>query len=278
MSVVSGIVGAISSENAAETQAQAAESGSAATLQLGREAIAAQTAATDKAIAAEREMFDISRADTAPWRTAGANALTTLQDKIKSGPPKAPGEFKYEESPAFKVSTERALNALDRRNSAMGKVNSGAAQKGIVDWVYGTAAADYRTEEDRFWDKYDKELNRYYQEMQPNFTMAGLGSSGANLSANLATTTGGQMGNAYTSGGNTQAGILTNTAQGVASNALYAGTARASGYINQANALKGASNTALEGYSLYRGLNSGSNAWSSAAKTYGAGSEVEWFS
>lgn len=281
MSVVSGIIGAISSDDAAEAQVAGADRSTAAQLQLGREAIASSERATDKSIAAQREMFDISRADLAPWRTAGANALTQLQNRVAAGPPPAPGEFKFEETPGYQFRLKEGVNALDRSASARGRVDSGAQKKALIRYGQDYATGEYRTEEDRFWEKYDKELNRYYQILQPYFTMAGLGSSGANLSANLATSTGQGMGSAYTSGGNTQANALLNTGNQMGANALYAGTARASGYINQANALKGALSTALEGYSLYRGLNSanalGGATWGSAANTYGAGDMAAWF-
>jgi hypothetical protein len=43
------------------------------------QAASAQQAATEAAIAEQRRQFDISRADLAPWRTAGVNALGQLE-------------------------------------------------------------------------------------------------------------------------------------------------------------------------------------------------------
>lgn len=59
--------GAFGSSRAASAQAQATRAATDSTLQATREGIAAQ-----------REMFDLSRADMAPWRNMGQRALATL--------------------------------------------------------------------------------------------------------------------------------------------------------------------------------------------------------
>ena len=249
MSIVSGPMQAIMGKDAADAQVAGADRASELQYKLGQKAIAAQTDAVNKAIAAEREMFDISRADLAPWRSVGTNALTKLQDKVAAGPP----EFKFEETPGYQFRLKEGINALERGAAARGKVLSGGQQKALVRFGQDYATGEYRTEEDR-------SIGRYYQELNPLFSLAGLGQMGTNLGANAATTTGANMGNALISGGTNQANILNTLGTNVGNNALYSGTARASGYINQANALKGASNTAMTGLALYKALSAANTA------------------
>lgn len=78
MSVVSGVFGAMAAGDAADAQVDASAAASAATLQATREAIASQETLTREGLAFQEKMMELSRADTAPWRIAGENALTKL--------------------------------------------------------------------------------------------------------------------------------------------------------------------------------------------------------
>jgi len=80
--------------------------------------------------------------------------------------------------------------------------------------------------------EYDKWLNRYYQSLNPLLSIAGMGQVSASNMGNMAVNTGTQM----------------------AQNALASGDARASGYINQANALTGGISSGVNNYLLYDAL------------------------
>ena len=117
-----------------------------------------------------------------------------------------PGEFT--ESPGYQFRLGEGVKALDRSAASRGRLRSGAQDKALI--RYGQ---DYATNE------YDMFLNRYYQSLNPWFSMAGMGQISVNAGGNQAVQTG----------------------QGVASSIMAGGAARASGYINTANATNMAS-------------------------------------
>jgi hypothetical protein len=161
-------------------------------------------------------MYDQTRADLAPWREAGANALKTLQDKINAGP----GEF--EKSPGYDFRLSEGTKALERGAAAKGGLLSGGASKALV--RYGQ---DYATND------YDNFLARYYQSLSP---LQNLSASGGNAAA--------QTG---------QAAIQ--TGQSIGQNTIAAGNAQAGGAINHANAITGGINSGVNNYLMWKYLN-----------------------
>lgn len=178
----------------------------------------AQAAAAKDAAAGQWKMYDQSREDLAPWREAGANALTTLVSKVNAGP----GD--YTKSPGYDFRLDEGNKNILARASAQGRYNSGATDKALLE--YGQ---DYATND------YDNFLNRYYQSLTPLQSLAGVGQTTASNMASLNTQTGSNVGN-----------YLTN-----------AGEARASGYINKANAVTGGINNALS----FAGMTYGGKGW-----------------
>lgn len=131
-----------------------------------------------------------------------------------------PGE-NFTKSPGYDFRMQEGLNALDKSMVAKGQVG-GAQLKAVTEYGQGFAS-----------NEYGKYLDQYYQSLNPYLSLAGLGQVSSGQSAGQATTTG----------------------QNIGENALYQGSARASGYINQANALSDASSNAVNGYMLYKYLN-----------------------
>jgi hypothetical protein len=254
----------------------------------------AQTAAADDANALQWKMFQVGRRDQAPWRktgaatmnylaqilgipgvapmgaTGGANALPKPKVEDFMGPATSysmfpggeivgelPGTFdkaKYQNAmeeynqslrsgtsggsaqpidltemlratPGYQFRFGEGVNALDRSAAAKGRLFSGAQDKALLE--YGQGLGD---------QTYNDYINRLMQ-------VAGLGQSTANAGAQLGANVAGQMGQ----------------------NMLYAGNARGSGYINQANALTGAMNSGMNNYMLWSMMNKGGggggNSW-----------------
>ena len=160
--------------------------------------------AAKKSLKFQKKMYKHARRDTAPWREAGANALTNLTDQIAAGP----GEF--EESPGYQFTLDQGLKAQRNALSAMGQNRSGKRLKSAAQYAEGLASTEY-----------DNFLNRWYQSQEPLFRLSGMGQTSAGQSANLA----------Y------------NTGQGGAQSIETGGQAQGSGAINQTNALSGALQT-----------------------------------
>ena len=293
MSIVSGIMGAEAAGDAADAGVKASE----------------------QASAVQKEMFDIARADATPWRQAGQMALETLVGGplggTTSGAPsgeagswsqpvyeqqitgyktetnwdgvpiqtpiygnvlvkpsewvanpnynasatttptegmlqKGPGEFDPQKEPGYVFGYQEFVEKpLMRQQQATGQLRSTATTDRATRY-----ATDYAS------TKYDNFLDRWYKSLDPYFRLAGGGSNVAISGGNQAIQTGQSMGN----------------------NALYGGQAEASGAINQANAATGAINNALQGYSFFKGLNSGNTLnYANAANTYGGGSIADWY-
>ena len=157
----------------------------------------AQADAAAQADDTQWKMYTQSRADQMPWLEAGQRALPELEEKVMAGP----GNFLA--SPGYQFRMDEGVKALDRSASAGGDLLSGGQTKALT--RYGQ---DYASNE------YQNFLNQYYQSLTPYQSMAGVGQT-----------------TAFNMGAQGQ-----NTANQVSQNQLYAGRAKAGGYINQANA------------------------------------------
>ncbi len=141
---------------------------------------------------------------------------TGLVGMIEAGP----GEFVPEEQPGYRFGYEEFVEKPTlRMASATGRLGGGGTQKALTRY-----ASNYATGE------YDNWLRRWYDSLKPDQSLAGLGQTSASQTAQNALTTG----------------------QMVGQNALYSGTARATGYINQGNiwgnSISGVGQNALNSY------------------------------
>jgi len=201
-SILSAVMGSQSSDKASEAQANSA----AASLGL------------------QKEMWQQSREDTAPWREEGANALSKLADLVYSGP----GD--YTKSPGYDFRLSEGNKAIERSAAARGNVLGGKTLKALTKYGQEYATNDY-----------DNFLRRYYESMTPLQSLAGLGQSTAAQTAAL--------------GGN--------AANGMANAITQMGNAQAAGTINSANAVTGALNSginnAIAGYSAWKNYSTPAN-------------------
>lgn len=180
----------------------------------------AQVGAAEQATQTQLEMYYQSREDLAPWREAGVEALNKLVPMIEAGP----GEFVPEEQPGYRFGYEEFVEKPTlRMASATGQLGGGGTQKALTRY-----ASNYATGEYANW------LRNWYDSLKPYQSLAGVGQTSATQTAQNALTTG----------------------QMVGQNALYAGTARATGYVNQANiwgnAISGVGQNYLDYYMMNR--------------------------
>ena len=294
MSVISGIYGAESSEDAAEAQASASKR--AAIYQheqflLGREDSAPWLEAGQWALgqspgfyiegnyagatrdtldqdflrkAVEREVFgyELPRgaAMLPDWKIKLNNAMERIRNELEpvghgtglTGMiAEGPGEFVPEEDPGYRFGFENFIrDPYLAQASATGRLGT-ATEDNLMGLPGGAMQEITRYASDYATTKYDNFLDRWYQSLTPYQSLAGVGQTTAAQGAQ----------NAITSG------------QGVAQSIQNAGDARASGYINQANAVSGAMNNAVNGISMarYLGWGSGGGAATASAGTNTAG-------
>jgi hypothetical protein len=195
----STVIASNAAADAAELQAGAALTAAQAELQGQREAIEAQ-----------REFFNITRDDLAPYRRAGARALTQLGARTEGG-----REFNrpytladFQADPGYQFRLEEGQRALDRSAASRGGLLSGRAVREGIRYGEGVAS-----------DEYDRAFNRLQADRQNRFNrlaaVAGIGQASTAQSAQLAQQTGANLSDL----------------------ALQGGQIRASGYANRANAL-----------------------------------------
>ena len=230
------IGGAVSSSNA--SKAASAQQAAAA------QSAAAQSEAADKSIAAQREMFDIGRADLLPYREGGDAALNRLRSYLGiGGDTTSPMFGKYTQDftmsdfttdPGYQFRLEQGMNALNRSAAAKGMGQSGANIKGALEYGQNLGSQEYQNAYTRALGTF--QTNRANQ-LDPLFKLYAGGQSAAAGSATQAGNLGQNLGTTYS-----------NLGSNLGQAAVAGGNAQASGYINQANAINNALSQGMSSY------------------------------
>ena len=237
---ISAIVG--SSVLGAGASLFGASSAADAQREAAAQSAAAQREAAAQSIAAQREMFDIGRADLAPYREGGVAAQNQLRSFLGiGGDATAPGYGKYTKDfgmsdfttdPGYQFRLEQGLRAINASAAAKGMGMAGANIKGAAEYGQNLASNEYTNAFNRY------QTNRAAQ-LDPLFKLYSGGQASAAGSAAQAGALGTNLGNTYTGLG-----------QGIAQADVAAGNAQASGYLNQANAVTNALNQGMSSYMM----------------------------
>jgi hypothetical protein len=207
--VVGGAMASNAAENAADTQAAAADR--AAELQYKQW--------TEQKALMEQQ-YNQQRADIEPWRKAGEQALNQLIPLASNYTPFGMDQFKAD--PGYQFRLQEGLKQLQGRAAARGGALSGATLKGVQQYGQGLASEEYQNAFNRYQTERAARLN-------PLQSLAGVGQSAAGQQL--------QSSQNYASG-------MGAAGQNYANNAgeayMGAANARASGYVGQANALNSA--------------------------------------
>lgn len=128
-------IGAVGANSAAKTQADAATQAS----QL------------------QQKMFEEQRADAQPWRQAGAQALSQLQD------PSLMRSFSmsdFQQDPGYQFRMDEGQKALERSAAARGGLQSGAFDKALSQYGQNFASNEYQNAYNRFNNDQANRFNR----------------------------------------------------------------------------------------------------------------------
>jgi hypothetical protein len=200
--VSSAVIGASTARSAAKTQAGAAA----------------------QASDVQQQQYEQTRADQAPYREAGYNALAELQRTAGN----VPGAFKfgagdYQADPGYAFRLSEGQKALDRQAAARGGLISGGALKAAQRYGQEMGSQEYGNAYNRALTSYNTDVARENQLYNRQAGLAGIGQTATNLV--------GQAGQNYaTNVGNLMTG---------------AGAAQAAGQVGMANAVTGGLGTYL---------------------------------
>jgi hypothetical protein len=147
-------------QRAAETQAEAAESASQRATQL------------------YQDIYGQQRADIAPWRAAGEEALGDISRLTRpEGEMDLPfGREDFEADPGYQFRLEEGQKALERSAAARGGVLSGRSAKEAVRYGQGLGAQEYGAAFNRFQAERSSRFNRLAN-------IAGIGQAATGLQA-----------------------------------------------------------------------------------------------
>jgi len=179
------------------------------------EAASAQEKAAARAAKTQRTQYAETRADLAPYRDAGGNALTQLSNLYGQNGADAQeaafGEFRND--PGYEWARGRAVDSAIASRAAGGMGHSGGTLSGIADRVYNLSQQNYEN---------------YLSRLQA------MASSGQNAAA--------QTGN-----------FGANAAGNIANAQMASGNATAGGYINMANSFNNTLSNLAGTYGAYKG-------------------------
>ena len=222
--VTTAVVGASTAKSAAKTQAGAAAQASDVQKQV-----------SDQQVALQREMYEKTREDQAPYRTAGYNALAEMQRTAGN----VPGAFKfgagdYQADPGYAFRLAEGQKSLDRQAAARGGLISGGALKAATRFGQEMGSQEFGNAYNRALTGYNTDVARENQLYNRQAALSGIGQTATNLvgqaGQNYATGAGSALGTYGTNVGNLMTG---------------AGAAQAAGQVGAANALTGGLGTYL---------------------------------
>lgn len=218
--------------------AGAAVVGTAATVYSSNKAAGAQRDASNRANLTQSEQYAQTRADQAPWRAEGSQAVSALGQYYGLGGVNSDGSPNGSASipdynsilsglPGYQFQRDQGNQAVQRNLAAAGLLQSGAAGKALQQYGQGVAS-NYATQ--------------YVNGLQ---SLAGLGQTSVQSTGNIGA----------------------NTANQIGANQIYSGNAQASGYAATGNAINSGLSGIAGAYGMY-------NTWQGAQPTWNAGNSA----
>lgn len=195
----SAAVGAVASNRAARTQARAGE----------------------RAIDAQRGMFDVTQENIQPFLGVGQQYAGTLADLGKTGYATrqfGAADLKAGLAPNYNFIRQQGLLAANNASSTQGGVAGTGAQRAAIDYATNLAGNAYQ----QAFTNFNTQRNNIFSNLN---SIASLGSNAAVGQGNIAANVGENIGNTLTGIGNAQAGGIVGGA-----NALSGGVNNYLGY------------------------------------------------
>jgi hypothetical protein len=239
-SVVSGLIGARTSRQAAQTQSTAAQQASTQQLEAAKYASDQQLLAAREANQLLRDQYTQTRQDYQPYMQAGTTSLSALTGAMGlggGGPYQgqlqksfAPSDLTLD--PSYQFRLDQGLQALKASKAATGSLQTGQGLKDITNYAQGAASQEYQSAYDRFMNNQNTLYNRLSG-------IAGIGSGAAGQVAGVGAQTAGGMGSNITGAAGQAGGYMTGGAARAGDYSTSAAAARAAGTVGAGNAITG---------------------------------------
>jgi hypothetical protein len=139
-----------------------------------KEATKAQTAATKASNLLLKQQYEQTRADQAPWRTAGEKALRTIQQTPDFQFSAA--DFEQMKDPSYEFRMQEGVNALDRSAASRGRALSGAQGRAVTRYGQNLASQEYG-------NAFNRAMATYQQNLGTQQSLAGVGQTATNLTS-----------------------------------------------------------------------------------------------
>ena len=171
-----------------------------------RSAAKTQAGAASQAADIQRQQYEQTREDQAPYREAGYNALAEMQRTAGN----VPGAFKfgasdYTADPGYAFRLAEGRKALASKARARGGLVSGQTLKGMQDYAQESASQEFQNAYNRAYTGYGTDVARENQLYNRQAGLAGIGQTSANLTGQFGAANAANVGNLMTGGAAAQA-------------------------------------------------------------------------
>ena len=163
-----------------------------------RDAASAQGAASDRAIALQREMFNKQLELQEPYRKAGEQALNKL---IPLSDYQKFGMDQFQADPGYAFRLSEGQKALERSAAARGGLMGGATGKALLRYGQQMGSQEFSNAFNRYQTEREAQLN-------PLQSLAGIGQTSSNRLSDTAGTFGRSVGGMYMDQGSNTANAL----------------------------------------------------------------------
>ncbi len=174
--------------------------GGVASAKAAKKAAKAQTTAADQSVAEQRRQYDLTRADFAPWRTAGSAAIDKLSavyglnGAVAKNPDGTPAQYGgFFASPDYQFRRDESLKAANAGLSSRGLLNSGAAVRAKTALAGNLASSEFGD----WWNRLAG--------------VAGVGQAATNTTSAAGQNAANSISQAYTNAGNARASAYMTT-------------------------------------------------------------------
>lgn len=222
------LIGAIGSNLAAGTQANAANA-----------ATAAQQTDQQASLAEQKREFDLNQANQAPFLKAGQGAVTQLSDLMNNGgfPSwdktfSAPTADQARQTPGYQFALQQGEGAIENSAAARGGLLSGNTLNAEQQYGQGLADTNYQQVYNNALQQYQQGYNQFQQNQSNQFNRLSTLAGGGQVAAN-------QLGAQGQAASQNIANINSSAGQQIGQSLQNAGAATASGYVGTANAFGG---------------------------------------